>query len=80
MSIEPKEYVEAGIRYLRLDEATQAEMRQETKPAIFEKVEAEAAAVQWVLMACLIWHEQGVLDQVLAFLREKATGQTALVA
>ena len=80
MSIEPAEYVRAGLRYLKLDEATQVEMKKETKAAIFEKVEAEAAAVQWVLAACLVWHEQGVLDEVLAHIREVATGQMELAA
>jgi hypothetical protein len=78
VSIAPADYVKAGLRYLQLDEATQAEMKASTKPQIFEKVEAEAAAVQWVLAAALIWNEQGVLDDVLAYLREQATGQASL--
>jgi hypothetical protein len=80
VSIEPAEFVRAGLRYLKLDEATQAEMKKETKPQLFEKIEAEAAAVQWVMLACVIWNEQGVLDEVLAHIRESCTGQTALVA
>jgi hypothetical protein len=80
VSIEPAEFVRAGLRYLKLDEATQLEMKKETKLAIFEKVEAEAAAVQWVQLACHVWHEQGVLDEVLAHIREQVTGQLEIAA
>ena len=78
MSVTPKDMVEAGLRYLKLDEAKQTEAREATPKALFEKIEAEAAAVQWILAACLIYHEQGVLDDVLAFIRTECGGQTSL--
>lgn len=78
MSISPGDYVQAGIRFLKLSEAEQKEMSELTKPQVWERVEGEAAAVQWVLTACVIWHEQGVLGDVLAFLRESCEGQTSL--
>lgn len=78
MSIPNGEFVKAGLRYLAMDEAGQAKAKSEARPEIFERVEAEAAAVQWVLLACLVWHEQGVLDDVLAHVRTECGGQTSL--
>jgi hypothetical protein len=70
--------VQAGIRFLKLDEAKQAEAREKTPAPLFEKIEAEAAAIQFVLLAAAIWHEQGVLDDVLTYVREWASGQASL--
>ena len=79
MSIDNGQYVQAGLRFLRMDEAGQKEAREQTRPDVFERVEAEAAAVQWVEAAAHIWNEQGVLDDVLEYVRSKCqTEQTSL--
>ena len=81
MAVEPADYVRAATRWMKLSETEQQEVKGKTPPQMFEKIEAEAAALNFIVTMCAVYEEQGVLDDVLTFLSQFSTleGRTPLL-
>lgn len=74
------EITRAAIRGLKMEPDQLDAKLGECSPALRERLTAELGAIQWALAMCLVWHEQGVLDEVFDHLREACRGEAPVPA
>jgi len=71
---------QAAIRALGMSEAEYQDKLGLCSDQVRGKIENEVTTINWVTLTCLIWHEQGTLEEVLAYIKERCEEQTEVPA
>jgi hypothetical protein len=66
---------EAALRAMKMTPEAREEALGRCSEEIRLKLEHELSTIEWITLACLVWYEQGKLDDMFTFLKERCDGK-----